>query len=141
MSEEEDPESRRTLLRTGSAFEDRAAYSRALRIGNRILVSGTADIGPNGVALRAGEYEQTVAAIALALDAIRQLGGTPEDVVRTRVLLAAGADWEGPVRAHGEAFAGINPANTTLYVYGFVPSGVLVEVEVEAEIDPARPSS
>ena len=133
-------EDTRRKLRTGSPFEERAAYSRAVRVGYRILTSATADLVSDGSVGHAGEYEQTVAAIALALDAVRRLGGRPEDVVRTRVLLAANADWEGPVRAHGEAFAGINPANTTLYVHGFVPPGVLVEVELEAEVDPARPS-
>jgi len=137
VSQDQDPLPRRIQLRTGSAFEDRAAYSRALRVGNRILVSGTADIGPDGVPLHEGEYDQAVAAIALALDAIRRLGGRADDVVRTRVLLAADADWEGPVRAHGEAFADINPVNTTLYVHGFIPPGVLVEVELEAEIQPS----
>jgi enamine deaminase RidA (YjgF/YER057c/UK114 family) len=124
----------RQLLRTSSAFEDTASYSRAVRVGNRILVSATAALAEDGTALHEGAYEQAAAAIAKALDAVRELGGAPSDVVRTRLFLAAGTEWEGPVRAHGAAFAGINPANTTLYVHGFIPPGVLVEVELEAEL-------
>ena len=60
-------------------------------------------------------------------------------MLRTRLLLAAGCDWEGAVRAHREAFAGIDPANTTYFVSGFIPEGVLVEVELDAIVpEPPR---
>ena len=55
--------------------------------------------------------------------------------MRTRLYLAPEADWRGAVRAHAEAFAGIDPANTTLFVAGFIPEGVLVEVELDAVVD------
>ena len=55
-------------------------------------------------------------------------------MIRTRLLLADGSDWHAAVRAHGEAFAGIDPANTTYFVAGFIPEGVLVEVELDATV-------
>jgi len=124
----------RRHLRTGSRFEDAASYSRAVRVGGRILVSATARLGDDGCVVHEGAYEQTEYALTKGLAAVAELGGSRETVVRTRLSLAAGVDWEGPVRAHGEAFRGVNPANTTLYVHGFIPAGVLVEVELEAEL-------
>jgi enamine deaminase RidA (YjgF/YER057c/UK114 family) len=105
-----------------------------VRVGNRILVSATAPLAADGTVVHEGAYEQAVDAFRTALAAVEELGGSRDAVVRTRLYLAAGADWEGPVRAHGEAFRGVDPANTTLFVHGFIPEGVLVEVEVEAEI-------
>ena len=64
--------------------------------------------------------------------AAAELGASVADVTRTRLLLAEGTDWHAAVRAHGEAFAGIDPANTTYFVAGFIPAGVLVEVELDA---------
>ena len=77
-------------------------------------------------------YGQTREAIAKALAAAAELGASVADVIRTRLLLAEGSDWHAAVRAHGEAFAGIDPANTTYFVAGFIPEGVLVEVELDA---------
>ena len=124
----------RSRVRSGSRFEQLASYARAVRVGNRILVSATAPIAADGGVVHEGAYEQAVDALAKAVAAVEELGGSREAVVRTRLYLAAGADWEGPVRAHGEAFRGVDPANTTLFVHGFIPDGVLVEVELEAEL-------
>jgi enamine deaminase RidA (YjgF/YER057c/UK114 family) len=77
-------------------------------------------------------YGQTREAIAKAIAAAAELGASVADVTRTRLLLAEGSDWHAAVRAHGEAFAGIDPANTTYFVAGFIPEGVLVEVELDA---------
>jgi enamine deaminase RidA (YjgF/YER057c/UK114 family) len=112
-----------------------AAYSRAVRVGDLIAVSGTAATGPDGVALHPGDtYAQTRDCIARAVAAVEELGGAAADVVRTRVYLTRDAEWRDAVRAHAEAFAGIDPANTTLYVAGFIPEGVLVEVELDAAV-------
>jgi enamine deaminase RidA (YjgF/YER057c/UK114 family) len=94
----------------------------------------------NGAVLHEGDaYAQTRFAIEKALAAARELGAAAEDVIRTRLLLAAGADWEAAIRAHREAFAGIDPANTSYFVAGFIPDGVLVEVELDAIVpDPPR---
>jgi enamine deaminase RidA (YjgF/YER057c/UK114 family) len=116
----------RRKFREGGGFEEAAAYSRAVRIGQHVAVSGTA-------ARDAGDaYAQTREAIARALAAAGELGAAKEDVLRTRLLLAQGCDWEGAVRAHAEAFTGVDPANTTYFVSGFIPEDALVEFELDA---------
>jgi enamine deaminase RidA (YjgF/YER057c/UK114 family) len=126
----------RSCIRSGGGFEDVAAYSRAVRVGQRIVTSGTAALDASGVALYPGDAEaQTRAAITAAVAGVTGLGGRIEDVTRTRIYLAAGADWRGTVSAHREAFAGINPANTTVIVHSLIPEGALVEVELEAEVE------
>jgi enamine deaminase RidA (YjgF/YER057c/UK114 family) len=123
----------RGRFRDGGGFEEAAAYSRAARHGDVIAVSGTAATGPDGAVLHPGDtYGQTREALSRALAAAAELGAAREDVVRTRVYLVPECEWEGAVRAHREAFAGVDPANTTLYVAGFIPPGVLVEVELDA---------
>jgi enamine deaminase RidA (YjgF/YER057c/UK114 family) len=123
----------RTTYREGGGFEEAAAYSRAVRIGQHVAVSGTAAREGGSV------HEQTREAIARALTAARGLGASKEDVLRTRLLLTQGCDWEGAVKAHAEAFAGVDPANTTYFVSGFIPEGVLVEVELDAIVpEPPR---
>ena len=122
----------RTEYREGGGFEEAAAYSRAVRIGPHVAVSGTA-------AREGGDaYTQTAEALRRALAAAAELGAATGDVLRTRLLLAQGCDWEGAVRAHREVFEGVNPANTTYFVAGFIPDGVLVEVELDAVV-PAPP--
>ena len=122
-------------FRDGSAFESTAGYSRAVRHGRHVFVSGTAALGPDGVLHPGDAYAQTVEAIRRALAAAAELGAKRTDVMRTRLLLAPNCDWQGAVRAHGEAFAPEGPANTTYYVAGFIPDGVLVEIELDALID------
>jgi len=119
-------------FRDGAAFEDAAGYSRAVRQGNYVSVSGTAALGQDGVLFAGDAYAQTAEAIRRALAAAAALGATPADVLRTRLLLAPDCDWRAAVRAHGEAFAPDGPANTTYFVAGFIPEGVLVEVELDA---------
>ena len=122
----------RRTVRDGSTFEQIAGYARAVRVAEHVAVSGTAALA-DGVALHPGDaYGQTREALARALAAAAELGAAPGDVIRTRLLLAQGCDWHGAVRAHGEAFAGLDPANTTYFVAGFIPEGVLVEVELDA---------
>jgi enamine deaminase RidA (YjgF/YER057c/UK114 family) len=123
----------RRNYREGGGFEEVAAYSRAVRIGQHVAVSGTA-------AREGGDaYAQAREAIGRALAAAGQLGAAKENVLRTRLLLAPGCDWEGAVRAHAEVFAGIDPANTTYFVSGFIPEGVLVEFELDAVVlEPPR---
>jgi enamine deaminase RidA (YjgF/YER057c/UK114 family) len=118
----------RKVFTEGSGFEAMAAYSRAVRIGAHVAVSATA-------ARDGGDaYEQATEALQRALAAALELGARPEDVLRTRLLLAPGCEWERVIDAHREAFEGIAPANTTYYVGGFIPEGVLVEVELDAVV-------
>jgi enamine deaminase RidA (YjgF/YER057c/UK114 family) len=128
----------RRHARSGSPFESMAAYARAVRLGDLIAVSGTAATAADGSAEFPGDtYAQTREAIMRALAAVEELGATLHDVIRTRIFLTADADWRNAVRAHAEAFAGVDPANTTLYVAGFIPPGVLVEVELDAVAPPS----
>ena len=123
----------RTAYRDGGGFEEAAAYSRAVRIGSHIAVSGTAARGGGDA------YAQTTEALQRALAAAQELGASRDDVLRTRLLLAPGCDWESVIDAHRETFAGVEPANTTYFVAGFIPEGVLVEVELDAIApDPPR---
>jgi enamine deaminase RidA (YjgF/YER057c/UK114 family) len=129
----------RDAVREGGGFEEAAAYSRAVRIGRQIAVSGTAALAGGAVQHRGDAYGQARAALAKALEAAAALGAAPHDVLRTRLLLAPGADWQAAVRAHREVFAGIDPANTSYFVGGFIPEGVLVEVELDAVLrEPPR---
>jgi enamine deaminase RidA (YjgF/YER057c/UK114 family) len=119
--------------RDGSAFEAVASYCRAVRSGPAVAVSGTAATGPDGSALHPGDtYAQTKDSFERAVAAAQELGAGLQDVVRTRLFLVPDSDWREAVRAHHEVFEGVDPANTTLYVAGFIPPGVLVEVELDA---------
>jgi enamine deaminase RidA (YjgF/YER057c/UK114 family) len=120
--------SEREVFRTGGGAEDLAGYARAVRIGPWVSVSGTAPAGRGSV------REQTLEAFRIALAAVEHFGGSVADVARTRVFLTAGCDWRGAADAHRELFADVTPANTTLFVAGFIPEGVLVEVEIDAYV-------
>ena len=121
----------REVLRTGGGAEDLAGYSRAVRTGHWVSVSGTAPAGRGEV------KEQTLEAFRIAIAAVEHFGGWVADVARTRIFLAGGCDWRGAAEAHRELFAEVTPANTTLFVAGFIPEGVLVEVEVDAVLPSA----
>jgi enamine deaminase RidA (YjgF/YER057c/UK114 family) len=119
----------RTRYREGGGFEEAAAYSRAVRHGHHVAVSGTS------AASSGDAYSQATEVIARALAAAAHLGARPEDVLRTRLLLAPDCDVDAVIRAHAEAFAGVEPANTTYFVGGLVPEGALVEFELDAVVD------
>ena len=116
----------REAFRTGGGAEDLAGYARAVRTGSWVSVSGTAP------ASRGDVREQALDAFRLALDAVEHFGGSIENVARTRIFLVAGCDWRGAAQAHKELFGEVTPANTTLFVAGFIPEGVLVEIEIDA---------
>jgi enamine deaminase RidA (YjgF/YER057c/UK114 family) len=116
-------------------FEEVAGYSRAVRKGGLIAVSGTGDLAPDGTVGHPGDsYAQTRASLERALAAVEALGGRRQDVIRTRIYLTPEADWREAIRAHKELVGGIDPANTTFFVAGFVAPEMLVEVEVDAVI-------
>jgi enamine deaminase RidA (YjgF/YER057c/UK114 family) len=118
-----------------AVWQDMAGYARAARREGRIAVSGTTSSGPDGAVLHPGDtYRQTAEAITRGLRAVEALGGTADDVLRTRVYLAPGASWEDAARAHREAFDAVRPANTMLYVSALIGEGLLVEVELDAEL-------
>ena len=122
----------RRVIRTGG-LEEIGGYARAVRIENVIAVGGVAAIDADGKALHPGDvYAQTRDALERSLAALRELGGGLRDVLRTRIYLAPGADPRRALDAHREVFGDTLPANTTLYVAGFMLAGVLVEVELDA---------
>ncbi len=124
----------RRRAESGSVWEEKAGFSRALRVGRRILVSGTTATDPAGRPVCEGDAEgQAVYAFDKVLAAIGSLGGSPEDIVRTRIYLRRSSDWEGVSRAHARAFGAVRPANTLLGGIDLI-GPYLVEVEAEAEI-------
>ena len=118
--------------RSASPFEEEIGFSRAVRQGQRILVSGTAPIAADGSSLDAGPYEQAHRCFTIAVEAIEALGGTRHDVVRTRMFVVDAAEWRDIGRAHGEFFRGVNPAATMVVVAGLLDPLWRVEIEVEA---------
>jgi enamine deaminase RidA (YjgF/YER057c/UK114 family) len=115
-------------------FGEQAGYSRAVRQGQLIAVSGTAALDRGHVLHPGDAYGQTKRALEVALSAAAELGAQPDSVLRTRLLLAPGCDWRAAVRAHAELFAANPPANTTYFVGALIPEGALVEVELDAVV-------
>jgi enamine deaminase RidA (YjgF/YER057c/UK114 family) len=108
-------------------------YSRAVRVGNVVEVSGTAAAGPDGSILHPGDVEaQAREALRIIGQALEEAGASFADVVRTRIYLADASTWEAAGRAHGEVFADIRPATTAIAVNGFVDPEILVEIEAVA---------
>ena len=124
----------RTGVSDGTPWEELAGYRRAVRQGSRIWVSGTTGHLAEGEDELGGTAAQTRRALERALGAVRRLGGRPEDVVRSRVYLTPDADWEEAARVHGELLGAVAPANTMLFVHALVGDGLLVEVELDAEL-------
>ncbi|UCG36234.1 MAG: RidA family protein [Candidatus Bathyarchaeota archaeon] len=111
-------------------------FSRAVRVGNIIAVSGTAPIAEDGSVYSPGDmYGQTKRCLEIIKDAIEQAGGKLENVIRTRILLKDMRKWKEAARAHGEYFSKIKPTCTLVEVSGFVNSEWLVEIEADAILD------
>lgn len=124
---------RRRRIASGSPFEPTIGFSRALRVGERVLVSGTAPISADGsVDPDAGAQMRRCLQIALA--ALDEAGGGPGDVVRTRTYLVDRADAEAIGAVHGEVFGAIRPASTMVVVAGLLDPRWKVEIELEAEL-------
>ncbi len=119
----------RRSVSSGGKYESVVGYSRAVRVGNQIFVSGTADLqaGPDS-------YLQTKNAIQKIQDAITKLGGSLSDVVRTRVYVKSDVNLDEVSRAHREAFGSIMPASTLIAV-SFMDPNVKVEIEADAIVD------
>jgi enamine deaminase RidA (YjgF/YER057c/UK114 family) len=119
---------------SGSVWEPRIGFSRAIRAGQRILVSGTAPIEPDGGC--ADDLEaQARRCWTTVGEALAALGGSFEDVVRTRTYLVDAADADVVGRVHGEVFGDIRPVSTMVIVTGFLDSRWRLEVEAEAVDD------
>jgi len=124
----------RLLVSTGSPYESTVGFSRAVRVGNLVFVAGTT-AGSGGKPVAIGDPEaQTRAIFDTIGKALQEAGASFKDVVRTRVYLVDIAHFEAVGKVHGEVFADIRPANTTLQVSGFVSKDWLVEIEAEAVV-------
>ena len=124
---------RRTMALSGTIWEDQAGYSRAVRVGSRIFVSGTTATHRNRVIGGTDSESQAHFVIDKIEGALQSLGGRLEDVVRTRIFVNRLADWQGVARAHGRRFGTIKPANT-LVEAALVGDQYLVEIEADAEL-------
>lgn len=124
----------RRRVSSGSPYEPRIGFSRAVRVGDRVIVSGTAPIWPDG-SCDPDPEAQARRCFEIILAALREAGAGPEHVVRTRSYLTDAADWEAVGRAHGNVFAQVRPASTMVVVAGLLDRRWKVEIEAEAVLD------
>jgi enamine deaminase RidA (YjgF/YER057c/UK114 family) len=126
----------RQRISSGAAFEERVGYSRAVRVGDHVWVSGTAPIMAGDADPPATVYEQAQVCLGIIERALAEAGGSLDDVVRTRIYVTDAAHIDGVGRAHGEAFATARPATTGIVTELLDPRW-LVEIEAEAVIGEA----
>jgi enamine deaminase RidA (YjgF/YER057c/UK114 family) len=117
-----------------SPYEPIVGFSRAVVVGDRVLVSGTAPIWPDDQQPEdhRDPYVQARRCLELIVGVLAQAGASPSDVVRTRTYLTDAADWEAVGRAHGEVFTAVRPASTMVVVAALLDPGWKVEMEAEA---------
>ena len=126
----------RKNIPSNSPFEDQIGFSRAVRVGNHIFISGTAPIAPDGSTACPGDaYGQAKRCLEIINSAIENSGGLLSDVIRTRTYLTDAAHWQDVGRAHGEYFADIRPSSTMVVVSGLVRDDWMVEIEAEAIVE------
>ncbi len=122
----------RQVTQTASPYEESIGFSRAVRVGDRILVSGTAPVEADGSSTPGDAEAQAERCLDIIIGSVRALGGQRTDIVRTRIFITDPADAEAVGRAHGRRFADVRPAATMVVVSGLLRPEWRVEIEAEA---------
>jgi enamine deaminase RidA (YjgF/YER057c/UK114 family) len=125
---------KRRLISSAMPLERTFGYSRAVVAGDRVFVSGTAPVMPDGADPPPDAYGQARRCLEIVLAALAEAGAGPEDVVRTRMYVTRAKDFEEVGRAHGEMFGDVRPATTGIVVAGLYDPRWLVEIEADAII-------